>query len=616
MRLPEEFYRLPVRFDVARLQEEIRALPATAWHKHPTDYQGNSSVRLISAGGGENDAVTGAMRPTPHLEASPYIRQVLASFGVVWSRSRLMRLAPGAVVPEHADINHHWFHRVRVHIPVFTRPEVRFHCGSKSVHMGAGEAWIFDNWRRHRVENPTAEERIHLVADTSGSAMFWRMVAAGDAAGAQLLPYRDGQEAQVLAEQFPGYAVMPPAEIEILVSDLRAEVQAVEPGAAGDAMILGLRALLDAFCREWRQIWALHGEGEAGRPVYRALIEQLRSQAGTVAARVRMRTNDVPLMNVLEGRILAHALGAGAPPTPSGVQLPSAPAPASGTGRRPVLDRPLIVVAAPRSGSTLLYETLACSPQLWNLGGEAHWLVEALPGLRPGAPGVPSNRLEASHCTPEVAADILRRVVPALRDHAGGPWVGQSPVRLLEKTPKNALRVPFLDRLFPDARFVFLWRDPRENISSIIEAWRDGGWITYPRLEGWDGPWSLLLPPGWQALRGKPVEEVAAFQWAATNRTLLADLQRLPRERWCTVRYDDLVGRSAETVRALCEFGALAFDEPLAARTAARLPDSRYTQTPPEPGKWRRNAAAIERVLPSVQDVWDQLAAVSSPPKA
>ena len=71
------------------------------------------------------------MRPTPHLAKLPYVRQVLASFGVVWGRSRLMRLDPGAVVPEHADINYHWFYRVRVHIPIFTRPEVLFHCGNE-----------------------------------------------------------------------------------------------------------------------------------------------------------------------------------------------------------------------------------------------------------------------------------------------------------------------------------------------------------------------------------------------------------------------------------------------------------------------------------------------------
>ena len=92
MRLPRPFYRLPVRFDPARLQAELEALPDTAWARHPKEFEGNASIRLISVDGTENDGMRGVMRPTAHLQACPYVRQVLASFGVVWSRSRFMRL--------------------------------------------------------------------------------------------------------------------------------------------------------------------------------------------------------------------------------------------------------------------------------------------------------------------------------------------------------------------------------------------------------------------------------------------------------------------------------------------------------------------------------------------
>ena len=172
MRLARPFYRLPMRFDVARLREEVSALPAAAWVAHPNDIAGNSALRLITVDGAENDEVDGAMRPTPHLERSPYVRQVLASLGVVWSRSRLMRLAPHADVPEHADINYHWYYRVRVHIPVFTTPDVLFRCGGETVHMAAGEAWVFDNWRRHSVlsRHGTAHRRGHQAGASGAHA--------------------------------------------------------------------------------------------------------------------------------------------------------------------------------------------------------------------------------------------------------------------------------------------------------------------------------------------------------------------------------------------------------------------------------------------------------------
>jgi hypothetical protein len=162
MRLPRPFQRLSVRFDADRMREEIERMPLSAWAAHPNDIPGNSSIRLISVNGGQNDDVNGRMAMTPNLAKSPYLRQILCSFGVVWGRSRLMRLAPGASVPQHADVNYHWFSRVRLHIPIVTEPEVRFFCGDEAVHMAAGEAWL-RQLCLHRVENASGHERIHLL---------------------------------------------------------------------------------------------------------------------------------------------------------------------------------------------------------------------------------------------------------------------------------------------------------------------------------------------------------------------------------------------------------------------------------------------------------------------
>ena len=103
-------------------------------------------------------------------------------------------------------------------------------------------------------------------------------------------------------------------------------------------------------------------------------------------------------------------------------------------------------------------------------------------------------------------------------------------LRFLEKTPKNALRIPFLDAAFPDAQFIFLWREPRPNIASIIEAWKAGRWVTYRGLDERADPWSLLLPPDWRAMRDAPLPEIAAFQWESANRIALDDLERIDRE--------------------------------------------------------------------------------------
>jgi hypothetical protein len=302
-----------------------------------------------------------------------------------------------------------------------------------------------------------------------------------------------------------------------------------------------------------------------------------------------MRTNRVAAHSVLEGRLLRALL------------------PAQRTPRGRVLRRPIFIVAAPRSGSTLLFETLAASDQLCSVGGEAHWLVESIPALRVGAPGVDSNRLDASHAGGEVPEKIIAQIIPRLEDSRGRPVAAESELRFLEKTPKNALRVPFFERIFPDAMFIFLWREPRGNLSSIIEAWRSGNWKTYNGLDGFDGPWSLLLPPGWAQYRGKSLGAIAAFQWAATNGLLMDDLEKLPRERWGVVNYADLAANPAATIAGLCRFAGIDFNASLSERTRAPLPLSRFTQSPPAADKWLRNEAAINEVLPGVAATWERL---------
>ena len=597
MRLLKPFFRLPVRLDVARLRAEVSALPASAWAPHPNHIEGNSSVRLISVEGAENDDVNGAMLPTPHLEAMPYVRQILASFGVVWSRSRLLRLAPGAVVPEHADINYHWFTRVRLHIPIITRPEVRFFCGDQVVHMAAGEAWVFDNWRLHRVENPAPDERIHLVADTSGSAAFWQLVAQSDLPDirARDLPFDPTRTPRLLTERTVLAPVMTPAEVDFLVQDLRAELTAGNDTPEARTRLARYHSLLDSVCRDWRQLYAMHGASPEGWADFTRVRDHLRDTSRSISEGLFVRTNRVGAHAVLEGRVLRAMLSIPGDTTPTAGMRTSIPR-AIGTQAN-VLRRPVFIIAAPRSGSTLLFETLAVSHDVATIGGEGHLLIESLPELQPGARGVDSNRLTATHATEDIASRIRSQILAQLQDARGQRVPPDAALRFLEKTPKNALRIPFFNHVFPDARFIVLWRDPRENLGSIIDAWQSGSWKTYNGLEGFDGPWSLLLPPGWRALNGRPLEQIAAAQWDTTNRIVLDDLAWLPRERWTVVQYADLLSRPTETVRRLCAFMDVPFDDALAQRTAAPLPHSRYTHTAPDPQKWRRHEAAIARVL-------------------
>jgi hypothetical protein len=264
--------------------------------------------------------------------------------------------------------------------------------------------------------------------------------------------------------------------------------------------------------------------------------------------------------------------------------------------RDPVFDRPVFIVSTPRSGSSLLFETLSAAPGLYTIGGESHQLIESIPALGLPAHGFASNRLLARDASPAVSAELRRRFHASVRDRDGNaPPSGR--FRLLEKTPKNSLRIPFLLEVFPEARFVFLYRDPRQVLASMIEAWLSGRFKTYVGLPGWPLPyWSLLLTPEWRALAGKPLPEIVAGQWREATAALLDDLAQLPAGRCQAVRYGDFVADPATQVGRLCAGLGLPWDRPL----DGPLPLARHTLSKPDSDKWRVHATAIEAVLPGL----------------
>jgi hypothetical protein len=272
---------------------------------------------------------------------------------------------------------------------------------------------------------------------------------------------------------------------------------------------------------------------------------------------------------------------------------PAAPSSRSFRGR---LERPIFIVSSPRSGSTLLFETLSRAPGLFTIGDESHGVIEDIPAFSTAARGWPSNRLDAADAVPEPVERLAEAFYTALKDRDGHPPDGAA--RMLEKTPKNALRIPFFDAVWPDSSFVFLYRDVRQTLASMAEAWQSGYFRTYPRLPGWRGPpWSLLLVPGWRSLDGLPLIEVIARQWAITIDILLTDLAALPAHRVAAIDYDGFLADPPATIERLADRLDLAWDQPL----GAELPLSVTTVSRPAADKWRRHEAAIESIWPIVE---------------
>ncbi len=268
MKLDAPFYRLPLRFDAAALAAEVAAYPSDAWVPHPQKFNGNDYVPLITPSGIITNEFAGPMGSTTYLDQSPYLAEAMATLDCVWGRSRLMGLVPGATVPPHVDTNYYWRTHIRVHIPIVTNPNVHFTCGDTTVHMKAGECWVFDTFRQHHVANDGAEKRIHLVADSIGGERLWDLVHAAKQPGMQerepALVARGDGGGRLRFEQANFPTVMSPWEMKCLFDELIGKTVAC---AGLDVVRLRLERLLDG----WAAAWAEHEGRASGLPHYRAM---------------------------------------------------------------------------------------------------------------------------------------------------------------------------------------------------------------------------------------------------------------------------------------------------------------------------------------------------------
>ena len=266
------------------------------------------------------------------------------------------------------------------------------------------------------------------------------------------------------------------------------------------------------------------------------------------------------------------------------------------------LDRPIFIIGAPRSGTSILFSVLRSSPQVAHWPGEAHevWEADHHPALR----GWDSNVLVASDATPRTSSRIAREFF----------LVAGARKRLIDKTPRNALRVPFVDAIFPDARYVFLMREGRDNVNSLINAWRTPRYRTYRMDDPHSIPgvdphwWKFVLYPGWRDDSAGPLERVCARQWAASNEHALDALGRLPGARSTTIRYEELVERPEAEIGRVLAFLELPPDAAVMSKAAALNRTPINVVTPPERGKWRReNPKEIEAIAPLIAPTMERM---------
>jgi hypothetical protein len=148
------------------------------------------------------------------------------------------------------------------------------------------------------------------------------------------------------------------------------------------------------------------------------------------------------------------------------------------------------------------------------------------------------------------------------------------------KEPNLTLLYPWLAKAFPDSPVVFVLRDPRDNIRSLLNGLEIPGDL--PALEARhrgrvNAAWALVLDGRWIGIEGEHYIDQLARRWVRSARILQdhRDLMHLS-------RYEDFVaGKKAEIERL-----ARALEQPLVADVSA-LVDRPFQPPGDRSAPWR-----------------------------
>jgi len=283
-----------------------------------------------------------------------------------------------------------------------------------------------------------------------------------------------------------------------------------------------------------------------------------------------------------------------------------------------LIEKPIFIIGCNRSGTTLLFRNLSEHPDLWSLYVEAQEVfhsqfpVDPVEGERVAGPvesytatAIRDGLYRQAH-NKEAFQDrlLLSQVPPRFIQRPLNRLYKPPAIRLVEKTPANSLRIPFLAEAFPDARFIYVVRRGEAVVSSLMEGWKR--WNDTPESEPFRfKKWHYLVPPGWQEYVDEPLEIICALQWIESNRFAYQDLERLASDRYLLVRHEDLVSDPVSAYERILGFCGLRESEYFDS-VVSRANTHAYTTggSAPRRHKWKElHLDEIERIRSSLTPV-------------
>jgi len=230
---------------------------------------------------------------------------------------------------------------------------------------------------------------------------------------------------------------------------------------------------------------------------------------------------------------------------------------------------PVIIVGAPRSGTNMLRDMLV------EIEGVGTWPCDEINYIwRHGNVKCPSDEF-----TPKMATTKVQEYIQ-------GQFLKMSTVAglgvVIEKTCANSLRVGFVNKVIPDAKYIFIVRDGMDAVGSALKRWKASLDIPYLLQKARYVPptdlpyyalrylinhlyrilsresrlslWGPVMGNIDELLNKYSLPEVCALQWQACVESAERDFSTLSSENIIRLKYEEFVAEPVTEFTRLAEF--------------------------------------------------------------
>ena len=258
------------------------------------------------------------------------------------------------------------------------------------------------------------------------------------------------------------------------------------------------------------------------------------------------------------------------------------------------------IVGSPRSGTTILGEVLGANRNLAQFY-EPYFIWEHHIGP------LDDDLLDSEHATPQVK-NYVRREFDRFLSKTSNNY-------LIEKSPENSFRIPFVNTIFPNSKWIHIVRNGYDSIASINNEWLRRQQIVdqsslsklYQTFQGvmvchpyWRNRFQLInyelrnqivgFPRGifnkakWKGKVGwgprfrdwektfnycDNVIEFNAYQWVKSIEAVREGFSGLSAERTFEVKYEHFIDDPCTVTREICCFLDVPFDESMTQKVSA-----------------------------------------------